>query len=197
MTDFTALNKYIKKLPTIAPCIQHAKEKIAKYKYHVLLDLSSYYYQGGVKIEDSQYLATVHPFKGLMIYTVEPQGLLNSGEHAYERLARIYGDMCACEQMTRMADGLYILGNTLADLYGNLKEVFKRADIANLTFKPSKISICPKDIVIFGWRKKGDAWIPTQHTTLPLISAPLPTTVKQLRSWLGSYKQLSSCMRNY
>ena len=111
VTDFTALNKFIKKLPTISPNIQDAKKKIAKYSYHVFLDLSNYYYQGGVKITDSQYLGTVHPFKGLMVYTTEPQGLLNSGEHAYERLGRIYGDMCADERLTRMADGLYVLGN--------------------------------------------------------------------------------------
>ena len=197
VTDFTSLNQHIKKLPTISPSIQEAKEKIAKYKYHVFLDLSNYYYQGGVKIEDSQYLATVHPFKGLMVYTTDPQGLLNAGEHAYERLGRIYGDMCADERMTRMADGLYVLGNTLADLFENLKEVFERAKISNLTFKPSKIIICPVDTVIFGWRKQGDAWTPTEHTTLPLINAPLPGTVKQLRSWIGSYKQLSACIRDY
>merc|ERR1711994_364110 len=112
VTDVTSLNQFIKKLPTVSPSIQEAKEKIAKYKYHVFLDLSNYYYQGGVKIEDSQYLATVPPFKGLRVYPTEPQGLLNAGEHAYERLGYIYGDMCAEEKMTRMADGLYVLGNT-------------------------------------------------------------------------------------
>ena len=84
--------------------------------------------------------------------------------------------------MTRMADGIYVLGNTYADLYENLKEVFDRARLSNLMFKPSKIIICPIDTVIFGWRKQGDAWMPTDHTTLPLINAPLPLTVKQLRS---------------
>ena len=197
VTDFTSLNKYIKKLPVTSPTIQEAKGKIAKYKYHAFLDLSNYYYQGGVKIQDSQYLATVHPFKGVMVYTVEPQGLLNSGEHAYERLARIYGDMCANEQMTRMADGLYVLGNTYGELLENLREVFDRAKISNLTFKPSKIVICPYDVVIFGWRKCGDAWCPTDHTILPLVNAPPPVTVKQLRSWIGSYKQLSDCIKDY
>ena len=197
VTDFTSLNKYIKKLPTVSPSIQEAKEKIAKYKYHVFLDLSNYYYQGGVKIEDSQYLATIHPFKGLLVYTVAPQGLLNSGEQAYERLGRIFGDMCADEKMTRMADGLYVLSNDLRDLYSNLKTVFERARKANLTFKPSKISICPRDIVVFGWRRTDNAWIPTEHTTNPLINASLPVTVKQLRSWIGSYKQLSSCIKDY
>ena len=89
VTDFSSLNKYTKKLPTVSPNIQEAKEKLAKFKYHAFLDLSNYYYQGGVPIEASQYLATVHPFKGLLVYTVEPQGLMNSGEHAYERLGRI------------------------------------------------------------------------------------------------------------
>ena len=121
------------------------------------LDLSNYYYQGGVPIEASQYLATVHPFKGLLVYTVEPQGLMNSGEHAYERFGRIYGDLCANEKLTRMADGLYVLGNTFGELFENLHEVFERARTANLTFKPSKILICPQDTIIFGWRKKGNA----------------------------------------
>ena len=105
--------------------------------------------------------------------------------------------MCASEQMTRMADGLYVFGNTYAELFENLNEVFDRARLSNLTFKPSKIIICPLNTVIFGWQKQGDAWLPLQHTTLPLINAPLPITVKQLRSWIGSYKQLSTCIQNY
>ena len=116
VTDFTSLNIHIKKLETVAPTINDAKEKLAKFKYHIELDLSNYYYQGGMKLEDTQYLATPHPFKGLRVYICEPQGLRNASEHAYERLARIYGDLCAEEKITRMADGLYVLGDTLEDL---------------------------------------------------------------------------------
>ena len=85
VTDFTALNIHIKKLQTVAPTIKEAKEKLAKYKYHIQLDLSNYFYQGGMKIEDCQYLATPHPFKGLRVYICEPQGLRNASEHSYER----------------------------------------------------------------------------------------------------------------
>ena len=35
------------------------------------------------------------------------------------------------------------------------------------------------------------------HDTLPLLKAVLPTTIKQLRSWIGSYKQLSACIRDH
>ena len=127
VTDFTPLNIHIKKLETVAPTIREAKEKLAKYQYHIQLDLSNYFYQGGMKIEDCQYLATPHPFKGLRVYTCEPQGLKNASEHAYERLGLIYGDMCGDERMTRVADGLYVLGDTLENLEKNFIEVLTRA----------------------------------------------------------------------
>ena len=44
---------------------------------------------------------------------------------------------------------------------------------------------------------KENAWSPTDHTTLPLINASPPVTVKHLRSWIGSYKQLSACIKDY
>ena len=112
VTDFTPLNIHIKKLETTAPTINEAKRKLAKFKYHIQMDLSNYFYQGGMKIEDCQYLATPHPFKGLRVYICEPQGLKNASEHAYERLGLIYGDLCSEERMTRMADGLFVLADT-------------------------------------------------------------------------------------
>ena len=197
VTDFTPLNIHIKKLETVAPTINDAKEKLAKFNYHIQLDLSNYFYQGGMRIEDSQYLATPHPFKGLRVYTCEPQGLKNASEHAYERLARIYGDMCGEERMTRMADGLFILGDSLENLAANFREALSRARLCGLTFKPSKVVVAPVNTVIFGWKKEGAGWKPTSHTISPLTKAEPPITVKQLRSWLGSYKQITNCINNY
>ena len=84
-----------------------------------------------------------------------------------------------------MADGIYVLGNTYAELLENLREVFERAKISNLTFKPSKIVICPKDTILFGWRKKGEAWVPTSHTTTPLVNASLPSRALLNVKWTG------------
>ena len=53
VTDFASLNKYIRKLPTVSPNIQEAKAKIAKYKYHVFLDLSN------IKICSHMYLSFI------------------------------------------------------------------------------------------------------------------------------------------
>ena len=91
------------------------------------MDLSNYFWQGGMKKEDMQYLATPHPFKGLRVYTVEPQGLRNASEHSYEKLARIYGDLRQKDKMTHMADGLYAVGDTLQELEENFLEILTRA----------------------------------------------------------------------
>ena len=197
VTDFTPLNTHIKKLETVSPTIKEAKNKLAKFKYHIQLDLSNYFYQGGMKIEDCQYLATPHPFKGLRVYVCEPQGLKNASEHAYERLGLVYGDMCAEEKLTRMADGLFVLADTLPDLEKNFIEVLTRAELCGFTFKPSKVIITPYKSLIFGWKKIGSGWHPTTHMISPLVRADPPTTVKQTRSWVGSFKQLTECIPDY
>ena len=197
VSDFTPLNIHIRKYQNVAPTIQDAKKILAKYKYNIECDLSHCFFQGGMRKEDIQYLATPHPYKGLRVYCVEPQGLRNASEHAYERLARIFGDLCMEEKMTRMADGLYIVADTVTDLFNNFCTVLSRARNAGLTFKPKKIVIAPRETVLFGWKKSDDGWKPTEHTISPLTKAEEPVTVKQLRSFIGSLKQLTECIKDY
>ena len=197
VTDFTSLNTHIRKPPALSPSIEETKMQIAKFKYLATLDLANFYYQHGMKKEDIQYLATQHPFKGLRVYTCEPQGIKGASEHAYERLSRVFGDLCQEGKMARQADGLFVGGNTLDELYKNLREVFQRTRNANFTLKPSKIIINPQKIVLFGWLKNKEGWEPTEHTITPLSRAEPPKTVKKLRGFLGAIKQLSPCIENY
>ena len=62
---------------------------------------------------DVQYLGTVHPFKGVRVYTCDPQGCKGASERGYEKLVRIYGDMIQDEKLAQMADGLHVLGKTV------------------------------------------------------------------------------------
>ena len=107
------MNKFIKKPPNSAPTIEETKVQLSKFKFIATLDLANFYYQHGLKTADIQYLATNHPYKGLRVYTCEPQGLRGASEHGYERLSRVYGDLCQDGKMTRQADGLFVGGQTL------------------------------------------------------------------------------------
>ena len=59
------------------------------------------------------------------------------------------------------------------------------------------MKIAPINTIIFGWQMSASGWKPTTHTLSPLVKASPPNTVKQLRSWLGSFKQLTDCIENY
>ena len=197
VTDFAALNDYIKRVPDTSATIAQVKARIARANYVIHMDLSNYFYQCGIQRQDIKYLATVHPFIGLKVYTCDPQGLKGASERSYEKLLRIFGDMVQNDQLAQMADGIHVLGKTVDELYENYKQVLHRASICNLTFKPSKVIVCPKNISLFGWNLRGFKWFPSNHTISTLTAAPTPTTVKQLRSFLGSFKQLSASLPNY
>ena len=161
------------------------------------MDLSGYFHQNGMQQSDIKYLGTIHPYKGLRVYTCDPQGLKGASERCYEKLARIFGDMVQNGKLAQMADGLHPLGNTIPELLENYTEVLRRARKCGLTFKPNKVIICPRSINLFGWLLKDNVWYPTSHTISALCNASIPTTVKKLRSFLGSFKQLSPSLPNY
>ena len=153
VTNFTGLNNYIRKAPALSPTIEEVKLALAKFKHIASLDLSHYYFQNGMSRHDMQFLATHHPYKGIRMYAVEPQGLKNASEHSYERLARVIGDLCQRGIVTRQADGVYVGGNTLTELYDHLTEVLQRFRDSSLTVKPSKFVINPNKIILFCWEK--------------------------------------------
>ena len=197
VTDFTQLNNYIRKRPAISPSIEETKLQIADFKYFVCIDLSQFYFQNAVKKESVQYLGVIHPYKGTLMYTVRPMGLRNSSEIAYERLTRVFGDMQREKRLCRQADALIVGGRNLDTLFSNLREVFFRLRRSNLTIKPSKLVICPRSTTLFGWEYENQAWKPGKHRLNPLQEAAEPTTVKQLRSWLGACKQFTAGLDAY
>ena len=197
VTDFSSLNTYLKRVPNTSATIAQAKSRIARANFVIHLDFSNFFFQNGMQRQDICYLGTVHPYKGLRVYTCDPQGLKGASERSYEKLLRIFGDMIQNKRLAQMADGIHVLGNTVEELVKNYKEVLKRADACNFTFKPSKVIICPRNITLFGWNLRGNTWYPTQHTISALTNAPLPNTIKQLRSFLGSFKQLSATLPGY
>ena len=101
LKDFSALNKFIINPQGISPTIQEAKDFLARAKYVINLDLSNWFYQSGMDRQYIQFLGTVHPYKGVLVYSCESQGLRGSPEHSYEKLTRIYGDLLRDDKFTR------------------------------------------------------------------------------------------------
>ena len=197
VTDFSKVNKHICPYPSTSPTFSDAKKLLARKKYFIHLDLSNFFFQAGLENKDCQYLCTYHPFRGVLCYVVSPQGLRNSSEQGYEILNRVYGDMTRQDQLARLMDSLMPVGNTWREIIDSYRETLCRARKAGLTFKPGKVVVCPQKTVLFGWQLTGTEWTPTTHTTSALSACKTPSTVKALRSFLGSFKQFSECVQSY
>ena len=197
VNDYSRINNFIGKCPATSPSMQDVKDAIARKKFVTHLDLSNYFYQGGMRRCDAQFLGVIHPFNGLFVYVCEPQGLRNVSENAYNRLGMIFGDMVRNDRMTRHADGLHVLGDTVEELFDNFSEVLHRLKKCGMTLKPSKVTVAPVNSILFGWRLEGSRWIPTEHTTSALANCERPSTVKKMRSFLGAFKQFTDLVPKY
>ena len=69
VSDFTGLNRFVKRSPASSPTIQEAKEDLARKKYFAEIDLSNYFFQGGLRREDCSFLGVQHLFSGVYVYT--------------------------------------------------------------------------------------------------------------------------------
>ena len=125
VTDFTQLNNHIRKTPAVSPSIEETKLQVASFKFMTCIDLSQFYFQNKVDRESTQYLGVIHPYKGILVYTVSPMGLRNSSEIAYERLTRIFGDMQRDRRLCRQADALIVGGQTVEIMKENLEDSVK------------------------------------------------------------------------
>ena len=153
VSDFSSLLPFIKKLETVGPSLKDVKTKIGQSKYHIELDFSNYFWQGGMPIEDLPYLCTPHPYGGLRVYTCEPQGIRNASEHGAERLARIYGELVEQGSVALIQDALYVLADNENSLLARFVEVLKRAQLSGLTIKPKKLIIAPIPLLSSAGRK--------------------------------------------
>ena len=98
-----------------------------------------------------------------------------------------------CQNCTAycQADSIFVLGNTIEEPERSLREIFVRAKLNGLTFKLSKLCVAPRKSVLFGWNWEDSLGSPNTHTTSALERVPIPSSVSQLRSYLGSFKQMS------
>ena len=124
-------------------------------------------------------------------------GLRNTSKYLDEILFRVLGDLIARQIVVKIADDLIIGANTIDELFSNYTDVLQRLQENNLCLAADKTTICPKSLNILGWVWKEGTLQSDPHKINPLKTCQQPQTVKQLRSYIGSYKALSKCIPNF
>ena len=190
VTAFTEVAKYSKPQPSLMPDIDSTLRTIAKWKYIIVSDLSSAFYQIPLSRDSMKYCGVATPFRGIRVYTRSAMGMPGSETALEELMSRVLGDCVQDGIVTKLADDLYCGANTLDELYSNFSRVLQALDHSNIKLSPKKTVICPKSTSILGWVWHQGSLSASPHKIAVLSSCPKPTTVKEMRSFIGAYKIL-------
>ena len=128
------------------------------------------------------------PFGGLRMFLRSIQGLVNQMEELDELLSKILKDELMEGIVARIADDLFVGGNTKEEAIENWTKVLSRLDSCNIKLSATKTHIFPSSVDLLEWVwKQGGKVCPSPHKQLALRDAEEPAKVKDMRSYVGLF----------
>ena len=181
--DYRKLNQATKKDHFPLPFIDQILEKLAGQNFFCFLDGYSGYNQIPVYPNDQEKTTFTCPF-GTFAFRRMPFGLCNSPATFQRCMMSIFSDMLD-GFLEIFMDDFSIFGTNFDNCLSNLERVLQRCVETNLVLSWEKIHFMVKEGIVLGHiiSRRG---IEVDKAKVDLISnLPPPTTLKQIRSFLG------------
>lgn len=147
------------------------------------MDLNSGFWQVGMAEDDKEKTAFSTSL-GLFHFKVMPFGLCNSPS----ALSRLLEDVLRglqWEECLLYMDDIIVPGSIFAEALQRLKNIFERLRDANLKLKPSKCNLFQKSVKFLGHVVSEEGVQTDPDKTEAIKNWPIPTTPKDVRSFLG------------
>ena len=191
VTAFADVGRYSKPQPSVLPDVDSTLRKIGQWRYLVVSDLASAFYQIPLSKESMKYCGVATPFRGVRVYTRCAMGMPGSETALEELMCRVLGDLLVEGVVVKLADDLYCGADTPDALLHNWSRVLQALAVNGLHLSPSKTIVCPKTTTILGWIWSEGTLRASPHRMTTLSTCSPPTTVKGMRSFIGAYKMLA------
>ena len=111
-------------------------------------------------------------------------------------MCKVVGEYIQNGAAAKIADNLYVGGNTLEELLHNWENVLQALSESNLKLSPNQTVINPHETSILGWVWNNGKLRASSHKISALSTCEIPKTVRQLRSYIGAYKVLSRVIKH-
>ena len=197
VTDFTSISEYCRPTPSLMPDVEKVLKTMGSWKYLAKSDMSKAYHQIKMKKSSQKYCGVHTPFRGLLVYNVGVMGLPGVEVALEELTCLILGDLVKEGRVAKIADDLFVGGNSPEELQSNLQEVLVRLHENNIRLNASKTVIAPKEVTILGWIWNSGKLRASPHRLLALSTCQPPETVTAMKSFLGAYRFLSRTLQGY
>ena len=191
VTSFGEVAKYAKPQPALMPDINDTLRLIGTWKFIIKTDLSSAYYQIPLSKDSMKFCGVCTPFKGVLVYARPSMGMPGSETALEQMMSLVIGDLVTDGVMAKVADDLFVGGETPEQLLDNYSRMLSALAKANLGLSPKKTEIAPLSTTILGWIWSDGKLSASPHRIATLAACSFPSTVKQMRSFIGAYKFLS------
>ena len=182
--DYRRLNSLTTKNAFPLPRINESLQALGNAKYFSTMDLTSGFYQVAMEESDIQKTAFTTPF-GLWEYTRMPFGLCNSPATFQRLMQRCFGDE-ALQSLLIYLDDIIVYSASYEEHLQRLEMVFQRLQRHGLKLKFSKCDFFKTQVKYLGHLiVAGDGVKPDPGKIAVVKDWPVPTTVTDLRSFLG------------
>lgn len=181
--DYRQLNSKTRKDAFPLPRIDESLDALSGACWFSTLDLASGYNQVPVTEADRPKTAFCTPF-GLFEWNRMPFGLCNAPSTFQRLMQRIFGDQ-QCQSLLLYLDDIVVFSSSVEQHLERLKVVLGRLQAEGLKAKLSKCSFFQKEVHYLGHVISGQGVSTDQGKIEVVANWPVPTTVSELRSFLG------------
>ena len=181
--DYRRLNAVTHKDPFPLPRIEESLTGLHQAEWYSTLDLASGYWQVGVAPPDQEKTAFVTPL-GLYEFSRMPFGLCNAPATFQRLMQRCLGDKVH-DHLLIYLDDVIIYSPDFETHLRHLEQVFERLQSHGLKLQPKKCQFFQRQVLYLGHVVSGQGVATDQEKTRAVQDWPVPTTVKQVRSFLG------------
>ena len=182
------LSEHIEKLPAKMNKLDDIIRTVGSFEFIITSDLSDSFWQRHIAEDKLPYFAFHSPFRGPYIFLRSTQGLINQSEGLEELVSVILQDCVMSGWVIVLADNLYVMGHTMEETVKRWQLVLDLLAENNIKLSPKKTACFPDQLDLLGWTKQGKYLVPDSHRQNVIAKAPLPKTIKNLRSFLGAYR---------
>ena len=193
--DYRKLNAVTEKDPYPLPRIDDTLDALGGAKYFSTLDLCSGYHQLPMADVDKEKTAFSTP-DGHYQFTVMPFGVCN-GPSSFQRLMAVVLRGLQWRTCLVYLDDIIVFGRTFKEHLDRLEEVFLRLREAGLKLKPSKCHLLRDQVEFLGHVVSADGVSTDSAKTNRVAKWTRPTSVGEVRTFLGFCGYYRRFVRNY
>ena len=182
--DFRKLNNKTIKDAYGIPRIEVSLHLLAGSKYFSKLDLRSGYWQVEIKEQDKKKTAFRVGNLGFYEFHRMPFGLCNAPATFQRLMERCMGDLNLRDCLIYL-DDVIIFSSTFEEHLDHLEAVFSRLRQNNLKLKASKCEFLRSEVTYLGHVVSEEGIQTDPEKTKVIKNWPVPTTIKEVRAFLG------------